>query len=278
MVPSASSIIAASRPAPAITAKCSPFIAPTSSGRSAPRIPIWTARSRSRGIPRFVASRLAVPAGTIASVVERPHEGVDHALDAPVAAPHEDQVGAAVDELPDPLRHLAALVDLFPQRVVRRPRPPAPSAARRARRRATSPCAPPRRRTSSVRRLARHIVADIGAGRCVARSRRHDGGADRQEREEHAAERAAPGSRPGPSDGASPARSARPPPTRPARPRGPSRARGPRGRSSWRRRSARGCRTGPPRRRCAPTGSCRSAAPRRADRCRAVAGRSSCSP
>ena len=69
---SASRIIKASRPVPAITAKCSPFIRPTSSRRREPFSPTATASSRSFGMPRFVAKRLAVPAGRMARATGAP--------------------------------------------------------------------------------------------------------------------------------------------------------------------------------------------------------------
>ena len=65
--PSTSRVMRASRPAPAMTAKCSPFIFPRSSRRSRPESPTWTASPMSSGMPRFEAKRFAVPAGRIAS-------------------------------------------------------------------------------------------------------------------------------------------------------------------------------------------------------------------
>jgi len=65
---SASPIMRASNPAPAMTAKCSPFTTPTSSWRRSPCKPIATASASRFGIPRLVASRFAVPAGRIATV------------------------------------------------------------------------------------------------------------------------------------------------------------------------------------------------------------------
>ena len=65
--PSASRIIAASKPAPAMTAKRSFSKRPTSSALQSPCRPTVTARSMSCGMPRLVANRFAVPAGTIAS-------------------------------------------------------------------------------------------------------------------------------------------------------------------------------------------------------------------
>ena len=61
--------------------------------RARPASPISTASSMSFGMPRFVARRLAVPAGMIASVARVPASDVDASLHHPVAAPHEDQLG-----------------------------------------------------------------------------------------------------------------------------------------------------------------------------------------
>ena len=69
---SASRIIAASNPAPAITAKRSLPKRPTSRRRRSPRSPTATARSMSFGIPRLVANRFAVPAGTTARLASEP--------------------------------------------------------------------------------------------------------------------------------------------------------------------------------------------------------------
>src|SRR5512132_3597997 len=69
---SASRIIIASSPTPVITAKRSPFTLPTSSVRRPPWRPIRTHSPRSLGSSRFVANRLAVPAGRTARVTGRP--------------------------------------------------------------------------------------------------------------------------------------------------------------------------------------------------------------
>ncbi len=69
---SASAIMRASNPAPAITAKCSPFTDPVSSGRRSPCSPTRTASARSAGMRRFDARRLAVPAGRIATTAPVP--------------------------------------------------------------------------------------------------------------------------------------------------------------------------------------------------------------
>ena len=63
---SASRIIAASKPAPAMTAKRSLSKRPTSSLLRSPWRPMATACSMSCGIPRLVAKRFAVPAGMTA--------------------------------------------------------------------------------------------------------------------------------------------------------------------------------------------------------------------
>ena len=73
MLRSAPAIMRASKPAPAITAKCSPFTVPVSMTRRAPCRPTRTAAlTSSEGTPRFVASRLAVPAGRIAMTAPVP--------------------------------------------------------------------------------------------------------------------------------------------------------------------------------------------------------------
>ena len=69
-------------------------------------------------MPRFVAKRLAVPAGRIASVTRRRADGVDAALHRAVAAPHEQQVDARLDELAPPASARPALGDLAPERIV----------------------------------------------------------------------------------------------------------------------------------------------------------------
>src|SRR5579872_4114296 len=63
----------ASNPAPAITAKCSPLTEPVSITRRCPCRPTRTAApTPSDGTPRFVASKLAVPAGRIATTAPVP--------------------------------------------------------------------------------------------------------------------------------------------------------------------------------------------------------------
>src|ERR1035437_5615417 len=69
---SASLIIRASNPAPAVRAKCSPFADPVSSARRSPCSPMSTASVRSTGISRLTAIRLAVPAGRIARTASGP--------------------------------------------------------------------------------------------------------------------------------------------------------------------------------------------------------------
>ena len=69
-------------------------------------------------MPRFVANRFAVPAGTIASAHARAGEHVDAALHHPVAAPGEDELGALVERALDLRRRLLALRHLAPERVV----------------------------------------------------------------------------------------------------------------------------------------------------------------
>ena len=70
--PSAPRIMSASNPAPAMTANRSSFILIASIRRRRPRSPVVTAPSMSPGTPRLVASRLAVPAGTMAIAASVP--------------------------------------------------------------------------------------------------------------------------------------------------------------------------------------------------------------
>jgi len=71
-LPSAPPTMRASKPEPAMTAKRSPLKRPTSGLRRSPCSPIATACSMLFGIPRLVARRLAVPAGTIARRASEP--------------------------------------------------------------------------------------------------------------------------------------------------------------------------------------------------------------
>ena len=72
----------------------------------------------SSGMPRFVASRFAVPAGTIASGIACAGEDVEAALHGAVAAPGEDELGPLVEGPLHLLRRLAALRHLVPERIV----------------------------------------------------------------------------------------------------------------------------------------------------------------
>ncbi len=101
-----------------MTANRSPLKRPTSSLRRSPRSPIATASSMSFGIPRLVAKRFAVPAGMIARLDVRAGEHVDAALNHPVAAPGEDELGALVERAANLRGRLAALRHLAPERVV----------------------------------------------------------------------------------------------------------------------------------------------------------------
>ena len=102
---SASEIIRASKPAPAITVKRSPLTEPVSSRRRSPCNPTRTAWERSCGMPRFAASRLAVPAGRIATAVSVPAKASmqrwtvpsppqTNTTSAPLAAARRAQEGA----------------------------------------------------------------------------------------------------------------------------------------------------------------------------------------
>ena len=92
--PSAPRIMSASNPAPAMTANRSPFILIASIRRRPPRSPVVTAPSMSPGMPRLVASRLAVPAGTIAIAASVPASTSTAPLRHAVASPDEERVGA----------------------------------------------------------------------------------------------------------------------------------------------------------------------------------------
>ena len=69
----------------------------------------------SLGIPRFLASRFAVPAGMMATAGHVAAECVETALDHTVAAPDEQQVRARFQRFLHLLRCLPALRDLVPQ-------------------------------------------------------------------------------------------------------------------------------------------------------------------
>ena len=69
------------------------------------------------GMPTFDANRFAVPAGMMARLVSRAGELADAALDHPVAAPREDELGALLEDAPNARRRLAALGHFVPQRV-----------------------------------------------------------------------------------------------------------------------------------------------------------------
>ena len=140
--------MAASKPAPAMTANRSPLKRPTSKRCRCPRRPSATACGMSFGIPRFDANRLAVPAGMIARSACEPGEDVDAPLNHPVAAPGEHELGALVESALYLRGRLPALRDLGPEEVGDAARPRADGGARAAHRRASCPSAP-RRRPSS---------------------------------------------------------------------------------------------------------------------------------
>lgn len=75
----------ASKPAPAVTAKRSPFTDPVSNRRRSPFRPTRTASVSSAGICRFVARRLAVPAGRIARTAFVPATASMHRWTVPSA-------------------------------------------------------------------------------------------------------------------------------------------------------------------------------------------------
>ena len=89
---SASRIIAASKPTPAMTAKRSPAKRPTSSAPARAASPIAHRAARCpSGCPRFVAKRFAVPAGMTARRGVAAGELADAAAHRAVAAPREDE-------------------------------------------------------------------------------------------------------------------------------------------------------------------------------------------
>ena len=154
---SASRIIAASNPAPAITAKRSLLEAAdvdAAGGRRGAR-----RRRRPRcpsGCPRFVANRFAVPAGTTARLASGAGELADAPAHRAVAAPGEHEVGALVQRAADLLGRLLRLRHLVPQRVVDARGRQARGAARAARRRAAS------RRGRRPRRSCHRLRAACG--------------------------------------------------------------------------------------------------------------------
>ena len=106
----------ASKPAPAMTAKCSPFTVPRSSLRR-PAEPDPRRRRRSPGGSRGSSRRgwPCRPAGSRASPSTGEH--VDALLHEAVAAPREDELGAVVERPLDLLRRLLALRHLEPLRI-----------------------------------------------------------------------------------------------------------------------------------------------------------------
>ena len=72
-------------------------------------------------MPRFLARRFDVPAGTIASATLDPASRVDAALDDSVASPDEQQIDAGFQCALDLGRGLAALRNFVPSRI-RHPR------------------------------------------------------------------------------------------------------------------------------------------------------------
>src|SRR5436190_4581194 len=100
--PSASRIMAASIPDPAITANRSPLSRPTSILRRSPRRPTSTASSMSSGSSKFVASRFYVPAGSTASGTAEPASTSMHRWTSP-SPPH-----AKTSSAPSASRRLSA--------------------------------------------------------------------------------------------------------------------------------------------------------------------------
>ena len=170
----------ASKPAPAITAKRSPLIRPdVERAARAVEADARPRAARSFGMPRFDASRLAVPAGRIAMRRVGAGERVDAALHHAVAAPDEHQVGAGLERLA-PASAPSALRHLVPERVDDAARP-APRAARRGRRRRTCP---------NARRLRRRSQDGLLHGQLLPAARDGDGRTDDERQDREAAQRA----------------------------------------------------------------------------------------
>src|SRR4029077_16525131 len=118
--------MAASKPAPAMTANRSPLNRPTSRGRRSPRRPTASASSMSPGMPRLVANRFAGPAGGMGGGGAGPApagggrgdwgagagEGVAPPLHEPVAAPGDQELGTVVERASHLWWRLGALPNL----------------------------------------------------------------------------------------------------------------------------------------------------------------------
>ena len=108
----------ASKPAPAITAKCSPF---TQSGIQRAASPVQPDPDRFGDVGRdaeILREQVEyAQAGGIATAVLAPATASIAALHRAVAAPDEDKLGARRDRAANTLRRLAALRHLVPDRV-----------------------------------------------------------------------------------------------------------------------------------------------------------------
>ena len=117
---SASRIINASNPTPAITRNRSPLIRPTSRTRWCPLRPTRTAPSTSLGIAEVGGEEVRRAGGDDRHRRAGAGQHVGAALHHPVAAPHEHQVGPGLEGGADLFRCLFALRHLVPQGVVDR--------------------------------------------------------------------------------------------------------------------------------------------------------------
>ena len=152
--------------------------------RRVPFSPISTASPRSFGMPRFVANRLAVPAGKMASATGAPADRVDDALHRSVAAPHEDEIGAASSTASWLARpragssgtsyHMGSLIPWVESVFLSSARPP-PSVFAEWASTPTEVKAAPRRRPAMSRPSSRIVSAPIGdrAGRPGGQQREH---------------------------------------------------------------------------------------------------------
>ena len=104
----ASRIIAASRPAPAMTANRSPVKRPRSNSWRAPWRPTSTAPSTFLRMPRFAATRLALLAGMIVRLV-RSRRARRRSAASSRRRPGKNEIGALVEDAANALRRLATL-------------------------------------------------------------------------------------------------------------------------------------------------------------------------
>ena len=134
------------KPAPAMTAKRSPLICPTSRRR---RLPLRPNRDRGTNVLRYLEIRSEQVRGTGRDDRQcdiGPGHGVDAALHHAVAAPYVDQVGAGGQRLADALRCHLRFRHLEPQGIRNAGGRELVAATRPSRPRAISRCVPPLQR------------------------------------------------------------------------------------------------------------------------------------